>query len=47
MAASTPGNNPGTHSLECGVDFRAGLNIQERRKISYPSRDVNPRASSP
>jgi len=40
------GKNPGTHSLECEVDFRAGLDIQEKRKISYPSWDVNPRASS-
>jgi hypothetical protein len=46
-ADSPPGKNPGMHSLEGWVGPAAGLEVLEKREISYPYRDSSPGPPSP
>ena len=41
-AALPVGNNPSTHLIEGWVDARAGLDVSEKRKISYVCRIRTP-----
>jgi hypothetical protein len=45
--ALPPGKNPDKYRIECWVETRAGLDVLEKKQISCPCRDSNPRPSSP
>jgi hypothetical protein len=42
LANLPPRNNPGTHWIGGYLRPRPGLDIFEKRKISFPYRDLNP-----
>ena len=46
LATLSPGKNSSTHWMRCWVGSRVGLHILEKRKISLPYWDSNPKLSS-